>query len=235
MSNKTVLISLSGGMDSATLVGLALHNRYEVELVHYQYGSKHNPFEMQAYQAVKYFYEQKIGTPIKSHHIDLTDVMHSIRSNLLASGGAIPEGHYQAANMSQTVVPGRNLLFISIAAAIAESEGIREVWIGAHSGDHEIYPDCRPGFIHAAAHAVRQSSDQKVYLVAPFLFGNKTSIIATGMGCGVPYGLTRTCYKNQAIACGKCGACQERLEAFAANKLEDPIDYESRVILPKSV
>ena len=135
--------------------------------------------------------------------------------------------------MSQTVVPGRNLVFISIAMGIAWSRGAKYIYIGAHSGDHVIYPDCRPDFIVAMQEAVSYGSDRKVSLQCPFLYGDKFTILDEGFDLDVPYHLTRTCYKDQAVSCGRCGACQERLIAFKKHGITDPIEYESREILPK--
>ena len=135
--------------------------------------------------------------------------------------------------MSQTVVPGRNLIMSSILASIAETVGAQQIYLGVHSGDHAIYPDCRPEFVEALDKTVKTSTDGKCVVVAPYLRGDKTSIIKDGLTMGVPYKDTRTCYKDQGIACGKCGSCQERLEAFKANGIEDPIEYETRTILAK--
>lgn len=225
-----MLVALSGGMDSATVLGAArdaLRPGDSIEAVGFRYGSKHNRYENEAAQKVA----GVAGVPFEL--IDFTEVMSAFSSNLLESGGEIPEGHYEEKTMSQTVVPGRNLIFISILTGLAWSKGANQVWLGIHSGDHAIYPDCRPTFFHAMNAAVVAGSDEKVELVAPFLHGNKTSIIAYGIKRNVPYYLTRTCYKHQPIACGRCGACQERLEAFANNGIPDPIEYESRDILPK--
>lgn len=228
-----VLLSLSGGMDSTTLLGLELHKGNDVSLVHFQYGSKHNPYEQKAVESIVFHYQHQYGIIIPRITVDLTKITGHLQSNLLTSGGKIPEGHYQQSNMSQTVVPGRNLMFLSVCASIAESRGINAVIIGAHSGDHVIYPDCRPAFIEAAAEAIKYSTEGKVTVLAPFLHGDKTALIKAGLPIGVPYHLTRTCYKDQRISCGVCGACQERLEGFANNGVDDPIEYESRKMLPK--
>lgn len=222
------VVSLSGGMDSVTTLADAMFSQRKVIAVGFTYGSKHNAYEHEAAKAVAQHYG------IDFVHFDLSAIMAGFNSNLLKSGGDIPEGHYQQENMSQTVVPGRNLIFASVLAGFAWSKGADEVWLGIHSGDHAIYPDCRPEFFQAMNAAVELGSDGKVSLKAPFLMGNKTTIIRLGRELGVPYHLTRTCYKDQEIACGRCGACQERLEAFAANGMSDPIPYESRDLLPKA-
>jgi 7-cyano-7-deazaguanine synthase len=223
------IVLLSGGMDSATLLASVLASGRKVETLSFRYGSKHNEYENRAARLLAGYYR------VEHTLIDLGEVAPHLQSNLLKSGGAIPEGHYQESNMSQTVVPGRNSIFISIASGVAWSRGAEEVYIGAHSGDHVIYPDCRPEYINAIQEAMMLGSGGKVMVRAPFLHGDKTSILKAGFELQVPYDFTRTCYKDQEVSCGRCGACQERLEAFAAHGRVDPLEYEFRDILPKGV
>lgn len=223
-----IVLSLSGGMDSTTLLAHFLAQGEKVFPVQFVYGSKHNRYELEAVDLIMKHYG--LSAPV----IDLTQAFKAIQSNLLKSGGDIPEGHYEASSMSKTVVPGRNSIFISFLTGVAESIGAEKVAIGVHSGDHHIYPDCRMRYIDAMDSAMRLASDGKVKLIAPFLQFDKSDIIRDGMVLKVPYGLTRTCYKDQPIACGKCGSCQERLEAFAKNRIEDPLEYESRDLIRRS-
>lgn len=217
-----ILLSLSGGMDSTTLLGSALDQGHTVETVGFTYGSKHNEFENKAAKEIAEYYK------VPFRLIDLSGVMEGFRSNLMKSGGNIPEGHYEAENMKLTVVPGRNTIFASILAGLAESVEAQELWLGIHAGDRVIYPDCRPEWLDAISKTVDISTEGKVEVKGPFLYDNKTSIIKKGLGLKVPYRLTRTCYKAQEISCGKCGACRERLSAFKTNGIEDPVLYEYR-------
>ena len=226
MKPKAVL-SLSGGMDSTTLLSHLIHQDYEVFPFQFMYGSKHNRWEADAVRKLAKYYGLTI--PV----IDLTEAFSNIQSNLLKTGAEIPEGHYDNANMSQTVVPGRNSIFISILTGIAESIGAEFVALGVHAGDHHIYPDCRPAYIDQMGTAMALASDYKVTLKAPFLYLDKTKIIKVGLRLVVPYYLTRTCYADQPISCGRCGSCQERLEAFTANGIEDPVPYETRELMEK--
>ena len=224
------IVSLSGGLDSATLLGcIVARKEYEgVIAVGFSYGSKHNVYENRAASAVASWW----GIPYRQ--IDLTPIMLGLNSTLMQGGGAVPEGHYEEETMRKTVVPGRNLVFISILAALAESEGAKEVHLGVHQGDHFIYPDCRPEFICSARQSVHHSTEGKVNLITPFLHMTKAEILALGIKTGgVPYQLTRTCYKDQSIACGKCGSCQERLEAWNVVGSRDPLTYETRDLIPK--
>lgn len=225
-----VVLSLSGGMDSTTLLSFLIHSGHEVYPYQFIYGSKHNKYERMAVEKIASYYHIKV--PV----IDLSSAFDTIQSDLLKSGGEIPEGHYNNSNMSRTVVPGRNSIFISFLVGIAESMKADGVAIGVHAGDHHIYPDCRKDYMNAMEKAMSFASGHQVALYYPFIDKNKTDIIKVGMSLGIlspPYHLTRTCYKDQPIACGKCGSCQERLEAFSNAGVDDPIEYESRELMEK--
>lgn len=225
-----IIVSFSGGMDSATLLALALDKvgRGNVMAVGFMYPSKHNPLEREA--AAKFAAE--MGVPYAC--VDVSSSFALSKSALLTTGGPIPEGHYEAESMRQTVVPGRNLIFLSVLAAVAESRGYDEVWIGAHAGDHLIYPDCRPEFVGHARNAIYISSSGSVIVRAPFQYDDKSTILMRGRALKVPYELTRTCYSEKPISCGRCGSCQERLEAFAQVGVPDPLEYLSRELMPKN-
>jgi 7-cyano-7-deazaguanine synthase len=234
------VVSFSGGMDSATLLTrehyLAHRQGMTVRAFGFFYGSKHNPYEILAAR------EFAKSMEIQYDVLDLTNISAFLQSNLLKTGGDIPEGHYEAATMTQTVVPGRNTIFASILLGIAESIGADRVVLGAHSGDHAIYPDCRPNYFRYLSGVFEEASEGKVTLAAPFLDWDKEKILRLSYYGGmnevafpplrVNYAKTRTCYKDQPIACGRCGACQERLIAFRALGIQDPAEYESRDILP---
>lgn len=220
--NKKVVMGLSGGMDSATLCSYYLNKGYEVFPVSFNYGSKHNQYERKAVEQFADFYRLKI------QKLELPFIGQLFKSNLLKTGGEIPEGYYTDSNMSQTVVPARNIIFISIMTGYAWSIGAEIVAVGVHAGDHAIYEDCRAGFIAAMNAAVIQGSGDRVRLETPFQYYDKTQILKIGFGLKIPtpYQFTRTCYKDQELSCGKCGSCQERLEAFKNIGKEDFIKYE---------
>jgi 7-cyano-7-deazaguanine synthase len=214
-------------MDSSTVLALALHEGREVETVSFLYPSKHNQLERVAASFVASHYK------VCFKFVDLSGVLGGMKSDLLLSGGPLPEGHYEAESMKQTVVPGRNIIFASVLAGIAMSEGAEEVWLGIHAGDHVIYPDCRPAFFRYMRSAILHGTDGKVKLRAPFIDKTKAYILRRGMELRVPYHLTRTCYSDQPMACGRCGACQERLQSHKEVGLEDPLEYEFRDLFPK--
>lgn len=228
---KKVVLGLSGGADSTTLLGYLLNENYEVHYCNFMYGSKHNTYEAIAVENIVNHY-QNLGYSLIGHKKELNSIFIDGSSALLKSGGNIPEGHYNDENMKQTVVPGRNMIFAAIMASVAESVGAEAIALGVHAGDHAIYPDCRFEFIKALDVAIYLSTDKKVQIITPFIKDNKASIIHRGIydfKDPVPYSFTRTCYKDQEYACGKCGSCVERLEAFHQNGLMDPIQYEGDI------
>lgn len=214
------VLSLSGGIDSTTLAVHLIRMGIDVIPVSFNYGSKHNERELEAGGEICSYLD--IPQP---EVIDVTDVSFHLSSNLLGDG-PIPEGHYTEENMKKTVVPCRNLIFASILAGIADSNGAKSVGLGVHEEDHYIYPDCRGDFIRALRDATLYATEGRVMVLTPLLDWSKKRIVEYGLSLGAPYHLTRTCYKTQNLACGRCGACRERLEAFESNNVDDPIKYE---------
>jgi len=222
MRTKAVL-SLSGGLDSTTLLAWMLKEmKFDVVPVSFNYGSKHGEYELDAAKKIVTHY----GLLCPWYIFDLKDVFTFFKSNLLRGGGLIPEGHYEAESMKQTVVPGRNLIFASVLTGLAQTIGASVVALGVHAGDHAIYPDCRPNFIQHLRATVEEATEGQVSVITPFLQWSKIDIVAQGLRLKVPYQLTRTCYKEQDVACGRCGSCVERREAFVKNHAIDPIAYE---------
>lgn len=222
-----IVIGLSGGMDSTTLLATLLDQEHQIHCCIFHYGSKHNKWENEAAGTIISYYEKR-GFHIPRHIINLTPAMLEFKSALLLTGPSIPEGYYEAESMRQTVVPGRNMIMAAVMAGLAESVGADAIALGVHRGDHHIYPDCRKEFIKALDSAVYLSSNHAVEVLAPLMEDTKLSILEKGKQCKlpVPYHLTRTCYKDQEKACGKCGSCTERLEAFSDLGMTDPVEYE---------
>ena len=221
-----VVVLCSGGMDSVTALYRARREHGVVASLSFNYGSKHNPREL-PFAAE---HAAKLGV---RHEVVSLDFMNRLfASDLLASGGDIPDGHYAAANMKQTVVPFRNAIMLSIATGFAESVGADGLVIAAHSGDHVIYPDCREVFMQAMGDAMRLGTYEGIKLLRPFIAMSKSQIAAEGVRLGVDYARTWSCYKGGAIHCGTCGTCVERREAFIEAGLTDPTEYFSRAALP---
>lgn len=216
-----VIVILSGGMDSSTALAWALNEGHQViGCLSFEYGSKHNDREWESAQKVAAHY----NVPIK--RASLNFVAESFKSDLLKSGGDIPEGHYADPTMSKTVVPFRNGIMLSIAAGYAESLEAEAVILGNHFGDHAIYPDCRVSFIEPMKEAIKQGTYAKIELLSPFMNIDKTEIVKIGERLNVPYELTYSCYKGEDRHCGKCGTCYERREAFNYAGVEDLTIYE---------
>ncbi len=213
------LVVFSGGMDSTVALYWAKKQYDSVETLTFQYGSKHNAEEYA--HAVRIC--EKLG--VKNTRMDLDFIEKYFRSDLLVSGGAIPEGRYDADNMKSTVVPFRNGIMLSVAAGFAESADCRVLVIGNHSGDHAVYPDCRAPFIDGISKAIREGTDTRIEVVSPFCNIDKTAIARLGMELGVDFSMTYSCYKGGKIHCGKCGTCSERIEAFHDAGIPDPTEY----------
>ena len=219
MSEKAVVI-YSGGMDSFTILNRAIKEGFEVYALTFDYGQKHKK-EIRYAESVC----QELG--ISHRIIDITAINQLLQSSSLTSDKEIPEGHYEAANMKSTVVPNRNMILLSLAIGYAVDIDANRVYYGAHSGDHAIYPDCRPDFVHAMNRVAKLANYEPVDIVTPYLNGDKIEILADGLKMGLDYGKTWTSYNGREKACGKCGSCVERLEAFDKNGAVDPLEYET--------
>lgn len=219
MAEKVVVI-YSGGMDSFTLLNQALAQGKRVYALSFNYGQKHSK---------ELHYAQKVCDDLGLPHkiVDITAIHQLLMGSSLTDDIEIPEGHYEEESMKSTVVPNRNMIMLSLAIAYAVSLKAEAVYYGAHGGDHAIYPDCRPEFIEKMAAVAKIANYEAVDIVAPFQNINKTEILTKGLAMGLDYSKTWTCYNGRERACGKCGACQERLEAFHINGLTDPLKYEA--------
>lgn len=219
---KQAIVVYSGGMDSFTLLNEVIASG-EFDHVHaltFDYGQKHSKEIMFAMRAVG-------GMNVGQHKIvDVTSINQLLDSSLTATGGEIPEGHYEEDTMKSTVVPNRNMIMISLATGWAVSLGADTVFFGAHAGDHAIYPDCREEFVEAINEVTMIANYQSVEVRAPYLDFTKGEIALIGRKLHLDYGLAWTCYNGRAYACGKCGACQERLEAMEFAGISDPLEYE---------
>jgi 7-cyano-7-deazaguanine synthase len=206
----------SGGLDSTTLL---YECRDSIALaVSFDYGSKHNAREIAcAIENCK-----RLG--VKHLVIPLGFIGQYFKSDLLLSGGEIPEGSYADENMKSTVVPFRNGIMLAVAAGLAESYGLDAVMLANHSGDHAIYPDCRPAFVEAFGRATEAGTYNGVKVVSPYCDITKRDIALRGKALGLDYSLTYSCYKGGEKHCGKCGTCTERKEALEGF---DPTEYEA--------
>ena len=221
-----VVTLISGGMDSVAALYHAAGEHKVVGALSFDYGSKHNHKEI----PFALLHSEKLGVPHRV--ISLGFVNELFASDLLQSGGEVPEGHYEESNMKATVVPFRNGIMLSIAAGYAESCGAEGLIIAAHAGDHAIYPDCREDFMRPMAEAIHQGTYVGIQVLRPFITIRKEDIAARGHELGVDFSQTWSCYKGGEIHCGKCGTCVERREAFLLSGIPDPTVYEDCGPLP---
>ncbi len=221
-----VVVLCSGGMDSVAALHWAVRAHAVSAVASFDYGSKHNARELPFAAA----HARRLR--LRHEVIRLDFVERLFASALLKGGGDIPEGHYEAENMKQTVVPFRNGIMLAIAAGFAESIGAAGLVIAAHGGDHAIYPDCREEFMQPMADAMRLGTYAGIQLLRPFIRLTKAGIAAEGARLGVDFAQTWSCYKGGAVHCGRCGTCVERREAFVLAGLPDPTVYAATGPLP---
>lgn len=219
MSKRAVVI-FSGGMDSFTVLNRAIKDGLEVYALTFDYGQRH---------VKEIEYARNACDQLGVHHkiVDISAISSIIAGSSLTDNIEVPEGHYEAESMKQTVVPNRNMILLSLAVGYAVSLDASKVYYGAHSGDHAIYPDCRPEFVKKMQDVCAIANYEAVDIVVPYLDADKIEILRDGLAMDLDYGLTWTCYNGRKDACGKCGACQERLEAFEKNGVVDPLTYEA--------
>ncbi len=195
------VLLLSGGLDSATL--LATEATHPPLCVSFDYGQRHQKELWSAYQIAHYYGAQYMRLKI--------DPL-AFQGSALTGGSDVPHGHFEDPIQKATVVPNRNMVFLSVAASVAVRLGHKAVLFAAHAGDAAIYPDCRPEFVQAIDKAMNLACGVSVY--APFIAKTKRSIAKIAREYMVPIDMTWSCYEGCSAECGKCGACVERREAL---------------------
>ncbi|SHJ98982.1 7-cyano-7-deazaguanine synthase QueC [Halomonas caseinilytica] len=220
-SSATVVI-YSGGMDSFTVLHRALREGRDVHALSFDYGQRHAR-ELEVARRVC----RELTVP---HQVVDIRVIHGLIDNsaLTDADRRMPDGDYDADNLADTVVPNRNMMLLSMAIAKAVNIGAGRVDYGAHGGDHVLYPDCRPEFVEAMNAVAGIANFEPVEIHTPYLRRTKAEILAGGLAMGLDYADTWTCYLGESLACGRCGSCRERLAAFAANGIDDPLGYSYR-------
>lgn len=214
---------LSGGMDSTTLAYLAKDEGYTLYALHLNYGQRTEGKEracarkIAALLAVREFIEIDVGYFRQFGGSSLTDPKKSVEDFDPAR-----------AHLPNTYVPFRNANLLSIATSFAEARGADAIFIGVQALDYSGYPDCRPSFISAFQNVINLGTRDgtKIALKAPFINMTKADILKLGIELNVPYEHTWSCYRNTDFACGTCGSCHFRREAFTAVGKTDPIPYE---------
>ena len=247
---KHVVVSLSGGMDSSTLLLRALSEYDTVTGISFDYGQKHR-VELERAQSLIDYLASK-GHKVNYRQIQLNGLVDLLDSALVEGGDDVPEGHYEQDNMKETIVPNRNKMFASITQAVALSVANRteetcDIALGIHAGDHAVYPDCRQEFRDADDKAFREGNwdADRVGYFTPYLEGDKFTILQDGEVLCKELGLdfdevykrTNTSYKPIKIYARpetnaykwysdyKSASSVERIEAFIKLGRPDPVEY----------
>lgn len=217
------LVVCSGGLDSVTLAYKVANEGILASLLSFNYGQRH----LKELDFARLCADQ-LG--VEHTVIDLSQVGQHLTSALTPhsqNNTDIPDGHYAEASMEATVVPNRNAIMMTIAYGLAAAQQADTVAMAVHGGDHFIYADCRPDFIHAFAAMQTLALDgvADISLYTPFLASDKTDVVREGRKHAVPFAQTWSCYKGLKQHCGRCGTCVERREAFHLANIEDPTHY----------
>ena len=217
---KNAVVLLSGGLDSSTVATIAKRDNQTVTSVSFNYGQRHS-IEMNASERVA----KRLGIERRIINID----MRQIGGSSLTSKQEIERGLLERQGIPNTYVPGRNIIFLSIAGAIAEVTDSESVYIGVNSVDYSGYPDCRPDFISSMEETLNlglaNSTGRSIKIIAPLQKLSKGEIIKLGTSLGTPYELTYSCYAGGKLACGNCDSCLLRLKGFMEAAATDPIHY----------
>jgi len=221
------IVLLSGGLDSSTVLAMAKERAFEVVALTFDYGQKHRRELSSARRIASHF-------KIRDHVVIPLNLGGLLRSSLTMPSISIPtrgSKEEMPSGVPSTYVPSRNIIFLGIAASVAESVGAEAVFIAANAVDFSGYPDCTPEFIDAfqkmldvGTKAGREGRGIRVE--APILHKSKAEIVREAVRLRVPLELTWSCYKGGIKACGKCDSCLLRLRGFKEAGIKDPLEYE---------
>lgn len=229
VTKPKAVVLLSGGLDSATTAAMAADAGFELYALSVDYGQRHR-FELQAARRVA----ERLGV---AEHRTVTVDAGQFGGSALTADIDVPQGRsgdQMADGIPVTYVPARNTLFLSLALGYAETLGAADLWIGVNAVDYSGYPDCRPEFVAAfqtlanLATKCGVEGECRFTIHAPLIQLTKAQIVQRGTALGVDYALTHTCYSPDAegVSCGRCDACQLRLQGFADAGLTDPVAYQ---------
>lgn len=217
---------VSGGMDSVTLLHyLVKKEQRSPAVLTFLYGQKHkNEVALAQEQAALLGCTEQLV-------LDLALLRPLFATSALVNTDlTMPDiADVQGDPQPITYVPNRNMIFLSLAAAYAESHGVSEIFYGAQAHDMYGYWDCTPDFLTRLNATFSLNRKTPVSIQAPFVNCSKADILRTGLELGVDYGRTWSCYEGKELACGHCPTCAERLQAFAELGLEDPLPYQKQV------
>jgi 7-cyano-7-deazaguanine synthase len=214
---------MSGGMDSTTAAYLARDRGYEIIGLHVTYGQRTEGKERRCAQTLA----RLLGTT-EFLEVDIGYLRQLGGSTLTDLGRTVADYDPSREELPDTYVPFRNANLLSIATSAAEARGAEAIFIGVQAHDYSGYPDCRPAFLEAFQEVINRGTKDttSITLNAPFVHMTKAEILRLGLLLGVPYEHTWSCYRNEGLACGRCGSCHFRKEAFREMGMRDPLQYE---------
>lgn len=222
---KKAVVLLSGGLDSATCLAMALADGYECVALSFDYGQRHNAELAAARRVVA-------AQGVRDHRVMHLDMGVIGGSALTDASIAVPET--ETTGIPVTYVPARNTVFLAFALGLAEVTGADEIFIGVNAVDYSGYPDCRPEFIQAFETLANLATKVgveggRMHIRTPLISLSKADIIRAGVALGVDYGLTVSCYQAdlEGRACGRCDSCRLRRKGFADAGLADPTLYQT--------
>lgn len=239
---KHAIVSVSGGLDSTSLLMRLIANGYKVHIVNFNYGSKQNDFEG-GYLKRNLEYLKANGYDVDYRTIDISDAMGGLKSSLTREDIDTPEGEYNDSNRRVIFVPNRNAIFASIIYGMAlsiylDTKEDVDICMGIHAGEHDAeYPDCTPEFFEHLMDAFARGNYESTHIgsFVPYAGKCKTCVLADGISAcktlrldpDVVYSNTLSCYSptSEGLACGKCPTCLERLASFEKLGLTDPAKY----------
>lgn len=232
MAKRKAVVLLSGGLDSTTVLAIAVQQAFEIYALSFRYGQRHS-FELEAAQRIASSY----GV---ARHVIFDVNLSQFGGSALTDDIDVPKNR-PAESMTEeipvTYVPARNTVFLSLALAWAETLGAQDIFIGVNALDYSGYPDCRPEYIKAFSQMADLATKagvegrQNLTIHTPLIHLSKAEIVRRGRELGVDYSLTSTCYDPAADGrpCGECDACQLRIKGFQENGLRDPLSYLATV------
>ena len=220
---KSVIAVVSGGIDSTTLLWYLHHHDYQItETITFNYGQRHVKELESSIEVVKAF-KKEFNVDLPHQVIDIGSIGKLLNSGALTGDEAVPHEMYDQKSQRVTIVPNRNMIFLSIAAGRAVALGARYVAYAAHASDYSVYPDCRPEFIEQMDKALYLGNLwTPINILAPFKDLTKVEVVQVGLKLSVPYEKTWSCYEGKENPCLRCGTCLERTEAFLKNESIDP-------------
>ncbi|MFD1336673.1 7-cyano-7-deazaguanine synthase QueC [Oceanobacillus iheyensis] len=220
MTGKKAVVILSGGLDSTTCMEVGKEAGYELYPISFHYGQRHDREIENAKKVASYF-------NVTEHKVFSLEFLKEIGGSSLTDQSMEVSQEGVGEDVPNTYVPGRNTIFLSIAASYAEAIGAEKIYVGVSAVDYSGYPDCRPEFIEAMQQTIYQGTNANpaITIEAPLIDLSKGDTVKLGMKLNVPYHLTTSCYLGGEEACGECDSCRLRLQGFEEAGATDPIKY----------